>query len=57
MTHPEKYARPGVYLDEDDHGRLLDENREQYRRERREELLQKRRRIDRQLRAMEGDDV
>lgn len=40
MSHPEKYARPGVYLDEDDHGRLLDENRGAYRRDHREELLQ-----------------
>lgn len=36
---PEYYARPGLYLDEDDHGRLIEENREAYRRERRERLL------------------
>jgi len=29
----EKYARPGLYLDEDDHGRLIEENREAYIRE------------------------
>lgn len=34
----EKYARPGLYRDDDDHARLLDENREKYRRERRERL-------------------
>lgn len=28
MTHPEKYARPGVYLDTDDHERLVRELRE-----------------------------
>jgi len=34
MTHPEKHARPGTYLDTDDHGRLLEENRDAYLRER-----------------------
>lgn len=51
----EKYARPGLYLDEDDHERLLDENREQYDRERRERLFRERERINRQLREMEDD--
>lgn len=39
MPHPEKYARPGMYRDDDDHARLLDENREAFRRDRRERLL------------------
>lgn len=39
MVHPEKYARPGVYRDDDDHAKLLDENREAYERERRERLV------------------
>jgi hypothetical protein len=35
----EKFARPGLYLDEDDHERLLDENRDKYLAERRQRLL------------------
>lgn len=38
MSHPEKFAQPGVYLDTDDHARLIDDNREQRRRDRIEEL-------------------
>lgn len=38
MSDPEKYARPGLYLDEDNHERLLNENREAYIRERIERL-------------------
>lgn len=39
MSDPEKYARPGLYLDEDDHGRLIEENREPMLQERRQQLL------------------
>lgn len=50
MSHPEKYARPGIYLDEDDHGRLLDENRERYLEDRRTRLLNELREVEEQLR-------
>jgi hypothetical protein len=52
MTHPEKYARPGIYLDEDDHGRLLDENREAYQRDRVERLRRELRDAEARLEAM-----
>lgn len=34
MNDSEYYAKPEYYRDDDDHAKLLDENREQYRRER-----------------------
>lgn len=52
MSDPEKYAKPGLYLDTDDHARLIEENREAYERERWERLLRERERIDAELRAM-----
>lgn len=45
----EKYANPGLYLDTDDHERLLEENRVAYIRERRERLL-------RELENLEHED-
>jgi len=39
MTRHEYYLDPGRNLDTDDHERLLDENREQYAQERREQLI------------------
>lgn len=42
----EKYARPGMYLDTDDHGRLIAENRDAYERERRERLFREIEKID-----------
>lgn len=52
MTHPEKYARPGVYRDDDNHERLLEENREAYRQEKREKLLQEIREKKQKLQEM-----
>lgn len=54
MTNPEKYARPGIYLDEDDHERLLDENREQYERDRVERLRRELREAEERLSRMGG---
>lgn len=53
MPHPEKYARPGVYRDDDDHARLLDENREAYERERRERLVEEIEENKRKLRELD----
>lgn len=53
MTHPEKYARPGVYRDNDDHEKLLDENREAYEREHRERLVKEIEENKRKLQEME----
>lgn len=50
MTHPEKFARPGLYLDEDDHKRLLEENEEQYLRDRRDRLLKELREVEERMR-------
>lgn len=47
---PEYYARPGLYLDEDDHGRLIEENREQYLKERRDRLRKELREVESELR-------
>lgn len=49
MAHPEKYARPGHYLDTDDHERLIEENREQYLQDRRERLLNELREVEDKL--------
>lgn len=58
MSDPEKHARPGDYLDEDDHARLIDENREQYRRERIERLRREQQRIEAELdRLTEAEDA
>lgn len=54
MTHPEKYARPGVYRDDDDHERLLDENREAYLRERRERLLREMEEKEEELKSIDS---
>lgn len=54
MRDPEYYARPGLYLDEDDHERLLTENRETYLRERRQRLLRELEALDHELRGLEG---
>jgi hypothetical protein len=50
MTHPEKYARPGLYLDTDDHERLLEENREAHLRERRDRLRRELEQVEEELR-------
>lgn len=50
MSHPEKYARPGVYLDTDDHERLIEENRDAYLRERCERLARELRAAQEELR-------
>lgn len=55
MTHPEKYARPGTYRDDDDHARLLDENRAAYAREQAARLAQERADIEAALRVV-GDE-
>jgi len=49
MSDPEYYANPGRNLDTDDHARLVDENREQYLRERAEQLSRELREIRREL--------
>lgn len=49
MTHPEKYARPGLYLDTDDHERLIEENREQYLQDKRDRLLNELREVEEEL--------
>lgn len=43
---PERHARPGLYRDDDDHGRLIEENRDAYRRDRRARLLRELERLD-----------
>ena len=43
----EKYANPGMYLDADDHGRLIEENRDKYRQERRRELIRELQNLER----------
>lgn len=53
MTHPEKFARPGMYRDDDDHEKLLDENREVYEQERRERLVEEIERNKEKLEKME----
>lgn len=56
MRDPEYYARPGLYLDEDDHERLIDENREAFRRERRERLVREQERIARELERLDAEE-
>lgn len=48
----EKYANPGLYLDEDDHGRLIEENREKYIRHEAEQVKDRLRVIDNALGAV-----
>lgn len=48
MPVPERYARPGLYLDEDRHEELLDENRDAYCRDRIKELRRELRRLEEQ---------
>lgn len=45
----EKYANPGLYLDTDDHGRLIEENREAYLRDEAERKADKLRKIEQAL--------
>lgn len=45
----EKYANPGIYLDTEDHGRLIEENREAYARDRAERLSREVREIEQTL--------
>lgn len=50
----EKYARPGVYHDTDDHGRLIRENRRSMRRERAHRIYEKLRKIDTALEVVQN---
>ena len=50
MTDPERYAKPGLYRDDDDHAKLLDENREQYRQDRIRRLRQELENLEREQR-------
>lgn len=53
----EKHARPGLYLDEDDHARLLDENRDAFRRDRAERLRREIREKQRELDQLQQEDA
>lgn len=50
----EKYANPGLYLDEDDHARLLDENREAYIREDAQRVQEKIRSVETAMDCVES---
>ena len=50
MTDPERYAKPGLYRDDDDHAKLHDENREQYRQDRIRRLRQELENLEREQR-------
>lgn len=50
MSDPERYAKPGLYRDDDDHAKLLDENREQYRQDRIRRLRQELENLEREQR-------
>lgn len=45
----EKYANPGMYLDTDDHGRLIEENREKLAAEEAQRLKREMRQLERTL--------
>lgn len=53
----EKYARPGLYRDDDDHARLLDENRDAFRRDRAERLRREIREKQRKLDQLREEDA
>lgn len=57
MSHPEKYARPGIYLDTDDHERLLEENRGAYLMEEAEMLRQELETLSAALRVVQDDET
>lgn len=50
MSDPERYAKPGLYRDDDDHAKLLDENRDQYRQDRIRRLRQELENLEREQR-------
>lgn len=54
MSNPEKYANPGAYLDTDDHGRLIEENRAAYIRDEADQLNRKIRELERALGAVDS---
>lgn len=50
MSDPERHAKPGLYRDDDDHAKLLDENRDQYRQDRIRRLRQELENLEREQR-------
>jgi len=53
----EKYAKPGIYRDDDDHGQLIDENRLAYMREEADRKRSRLRDIEQALDSVETQDA